>query len=93
MATVLYWTRMISLCLITAASLCLCASLANSLPEYDTVIAIYNSSSDFNANCSKGAAHTFILNSLSPENVTDKTLIRLCSKSFTLEKKNHTDRP
>lgn len=57
---------------------------ANAQENYKTVIAVYNSTSDHDVNCSSGASAQYNINEVPFENITSGTLLRLCSTSYTL---------
>ena len=59
---------------------------STSLMDYKTVIAVYNSSSETNGNCSMGADSHYSINDLPLPNITSGTLLRFCSKTIVLNR-------
>ena len=54
------------------------------LQGYETLIAVYNSTAEFN-NCSDGADYSYSIDKLPTENVTNGTLLKFCSDTYHTE--------
>ena len=55
------------------------------LQGYETVVAVYNSKEEY-SNCSYGASYNYTIDKLPTANLTNGTLLKFCSKSFTLNR-------